>query len=259
MSEKGKALAEINDHVAVERNHQAMAEIRMGRLAIKDQVAAKARANDQEMTEVRIGLAAIKHRLASSEENSQAMRVELAELKDLIYANSGNNQAITETKLETAELKNLIYANFGEEDKAIIEMRDELAETKNQVSALETSAWEQDNRIFAKAMENEQTMTDTQRELHGIRDRFSALDDKALEHDGRGFREVEESEMRNGEMGRVEERVLEKGHEVCSLGVKVAGVDEEISVQKRDVDPVGEKVARWERIIGRLRKEGVFD
>ncbi len=53
------------------------------------------------MTEVRIGLAAIKHRLASSEENSQAMRVELAELKDLIYANSGNNQAITETKLET--------------------------------------------------------------------------------------------------------------------------------------------------------------
>lgn len=60
MSEKGKALAEINDHVAVERDHQAMNEMRMEFAAFKDQVAAKARANDQAVRELRVELAGIK-------------------------------------------------------------------------------------------------------------------------------------------------------------------------------------------------------
>ena len=187
------------------------------------------------------------------------MRAGLIELKDLIYANSENDQAITETKLETAELNNLVYANFGEEDQATTKLREELAGTKTQVSALETKVWEQDTRIFAKAMENEQAILDTRMDLWGIRDRGLAPEDRALEHDGRVFRGDEENEMWDGEMGRVEERVLEKGDEVCRLCVKVAGVDEEISVQKRDVDAVGEKIARWERMMARLGEEGVFD
>lgn len=56
-----------------------------------------------------------------------------------------------------------------------------------------------------------------------------------------------------------EGRGLLRGEEVCGLGGKVAGVDEEISVQKRDVDVLGEKLARRERLMGRLREEGVID
>jgi len=102
-------------------------------------------------------------------------------------------------------------------------------------------------------------MMDTQRELGGIGDRVSALENGAAEQDARVFRGDEEHEMWDGEMGRVEERVLEKGDEVCRLGAKVAGVEEEISVRKKELEALGEKIARWERMMARLGEEGVFD
>jgi len=260
VSEKGKALAEINDHVAVERNHQAMNEMRMEFAAFKDQVAAKARANDQAVRELRVELAGIKYQIAANfgeeDRDMTEMRAELIELKDLIYANSENNQAITETNLRITVLKTLIYANFGEEDQAITKIREELAETK---------AWEQDTRIFAKSMENEQAIMDTRMDLWGIGDRVLAPEDRALEHDGRVFRGEGESEMRDREMarlremGRLREMDFLQGKEVCRLGVEVAGLDEEIRVQNKGLEMLSTKLARRERIVGRLREEGFFD
>ncbi len=60
VSEKGKALAEIDDHVAVERNHQAMNEMRgwNSRLS-RTRLRRRQRANDQAVREVRVELAGI--------------------------------------------------------------------------------------------------------------------------------------------------------------------------------------------------------
>jgi len=50
-----------------------------------------------------------------------------------------------------------------------------------------------------------------------------------------------------------------QGEEVCRLCVKVAGVDEEVSVQNKGLEMLSTKLARRERIVGRLREEGFFD
>ncbi len=81
--------------------------------AFKDQVAAKAKGERSGCERGARGIGGgFKYQVAanSGEEDRDVteMRAGLIELKDLIYANSENDQAITETKLETAELKNLV-------------------------------------------------------------------------------------------------------------------------------------------------------
>ncbi len=131
--------------------------------AFKDQVAANAKGERSGCERGARGIGGgSKYQVAANSGEEDRDVAELIELKDLIYANSENDQAITEANLRITVLKTLIYANFGEEDQATTKIREELAETK---------AWEQDTKIFAKAMENEQAIMDTRMDLWGIRDR----------------------------------------------------------------------------------------
>ena len=142
----------------------------------------------------------------------------MTDVKDLIYTETDIYHFKTDTKLKITELKDLIYVNFREEDDAILKVREELAETKNQVSALERMVLEQDDKIFAKAMEKEQTVTDMRMELREMGDRVTALEDGAVERDGGFQREDEESEMR-GEIARLREMILGSGDEVTRLEI----------------------------------------
>lgn len=260
-TKKGDVAAEVNDHVAAEGSHQVMSEVRKELAAVRDQVAAKEMANAREMNVMRRELAALKDQVASSQGTHQAiteLKTELADLKDLIYTQSDKDDFFTDVKSGMAELKALIYANFGVEDKATTKMREELAETKTQISALEHTSLEQDNRIFARSMESEQVVMDMRMVLRGMGDRVETLEERAEEHSAKIAGQDRENCGYDLEMARLKGVVLENGDEVARLKIKVAGVEEEMGVQKRELDGLGESVTR-ERLMARLREEGVFD